>query len=184
MPALYSPLRSSANCAHAPSICRALSSSRLESNASASRARSPGESFNASFSRMPRAVACKRRSAMLIDSGELRPEEAATHPARSRLTRFVGMAGEPLPDVLAVELQTGDKLLLCSDGLAGMVNDTEIFKMQKQRRSPRTICGRLVAAANAAGGKDNVTALVVGISEPPRGSANSRSGAIPRTHSQ
>jgi serine/threonine protein phosphatase PrpC len=117
---------------------------------------------------------------MLLDSGELKPEEAPTHPARNQLTRYVGMAGVALPNVRVAELQPGDKLLLCSGGLTKTVNDTELFRMLKQRRSPRTICGQLIAAANEAGGADNVTALIVGPSEPPRGSADFRSGTIPR----
>jgi len=98
---------------------------------------------------------------LLLDSGELCPEKAATHPARNRLTRYVGMAGEPLPDSRVVDLQPGDKLLLCSDGLTAMVDDTEIFRMLKQRRSARRLCEELVGTANEAGGKDHVTVLLV-----------------------
>jgi protein phosphatase len=98
---------------------------------------------------------------MLIDSGELRPEEVVSHPARGRLTRFIGMTGEPLPEARSVELQTGDKLLLCSDGLTGMLRDSELYRLLRERRSPRTTCQKLLAAALNAGGKDNISTIVI-----------------------
>ena len=97
---------------------------------------------------------------LLVNSGELQPEQVAMHPARGRLTRYVGMSGEPLPEARVVTLQPGDKLLLCSDGLTGLVEDAELLRILKQRCDLGTICDELVAAANRAGGKDNVTALV------------------------
>jgi protein phosphatase len=101
---------------------------------------------------------------LLVDAGELKPDEAASHPARGQLTRFVGMAREPLPEVRAKELQPGDRLLLCTDGLTTMAPDRGLFAVLKPRRSPESLCRQFVTAANAAGGRDNITAVVVSIS--------------------
>ncbi len=100
---------------------------------------------------------------LLVETGALKPEEAATHPSRSRLTRSVGMPGEALPDTCVTELQPGDKLLLCSDGLTGMVNDTGLTDLMTTQQPARYICEQLVTAANEAGGRDNITALVIAV---------------------
>lgn len=100
---------------------------------------------------------------LLVETGALKPEEAATHPSRSRLTRSVGMPGEALPDTCATELRPGDKLLLCSDGLTGMVSDAGLTALLKLPQPAHSICEQLVAAANEAGGRDNITALVIAV---------------------
>lgn len=97
---------------------------------------------------------------ILLRGGEITPEEAKHHPARSRLSRYVGMQGVVYPDVRAVELANGDRLLLCSDGLTGMVEDAEIARILGSCADPEAACRALVDAANAAGGKDNVTVVV------------------------
>jgi protein phosphatase len=78
------------------------------------------------------------------------------------------MPREPLPEVSARELKPGDRLLLCTDGLTSMVAESELFAVLKQRRSPESLCRQLVAAANAAGGRDNITAVVVLIPGKPK----------------
>ena len=98
---------------------------------------------------------------LLLEAGEVKPEEAAAHPARGRLTRFVGMAGEPLPMVRSKELERGDRLLLCTDGLTSMVSEADVFAILKQPRNPESLCRELVAAANSAGGRDNITVLII-----------------------
>jgi serine/threonine protein phosphatase PrpC len=97
----------------------------------------------------------------LIDRGHITPEEAETHPARNRITASVGMPGDPSPDSRRVPLQAGDRILLCSDGLAGMIADEEIAHILGEKESPEQICTRLIDAANHAGGHDNITAVVL-----------------------
>lgn len=102
---------------------------------------------------------------LLLESGDITPEGAATHPACGQITRYVGMEGEALPEVQTLELRHRDKLLLCSDGLTGMVRDDEICAMLRRRFAAKNVCRRLIDAANEAGGKDNVTAVVMRVSE-------------------
>ena len=98
---------------------------------------------------------------LLIDDGEISPEQARTHPARGCVTRSVGMAGEPLPECRLVELQPGDRLLLCTDGLIGMVDDRSLGQILAAEGELKTACQRLIEAANEAGGKDNITVLLL-----------------------
>lgn len=100
---------------------------------------------------------------LLLDAGEITPDEVADHPARGQLTRFVGMPGEPLPEVQSIGLAAGDRLLLCSDGLSGMLSDEQILNVLEEESVPEAACRQLVAAANEAGGRDNVTVLLLSV---------------------
>lgn len=98
---------------------------------------------------------------LLLDSGDVRPEESAQHPARGQLRRFVGMKGAVLPEIGEVDLRHGDRLLLCSDGLSSMVDDQRIGEILNRQRSLEEHCQELVEAANQAGGKDDITVLLI-----------------------
>ncbi len=100
---------------------------------------------------------------LLIKSGDITPKEATTHPARGRLTRNVGMDGEPLPQTRLLKLKPGDQLLLCTDGLAGMLSDQQIQSIVNETTPLGSRCQRLVDAANQAGGKDNITVLLLSV---------------------
>jgi protein phosphatase len=99
--------------------------------------------------------------AVLLRAGIITPEEALLHPARGAITRFIGMEQPAEPDVCTLEPHGGDRLLLCSDGLNGMLSDQEIADLLAAHDDPQRAAEALVTAANAAGGFDNVTALVV-----------------------
>jgi protein phosphatase len=105
--------------------------------------------------------------AMLLRRKEITAEEARVHPARGRITRYVGMKEEVFADVRTIFLQYGDRLLLCSDGLSGMLTGKEMARLLYTHIEPELACKALVEAANAAGGKDNITALVVNYGDVP-----------------
>ena len=104
---------------------------------------------------------------LLVECGEVDPARAATHPARGQLTRFVGMPDEPLPEARLVKLAPGDRLLLCSDGLTGMLDDRRLAAILARELVAADACRHLVEAANEAGGKDNITVVIVTISDNP-----------------
>jgi len=100
---------------------------------------------------------------LLSDAGEISAEETATHPARGRLTHFVGMEGEPLPETRLLEIHPGDRLLLCSDGLTTLVGDQQLSSIMRHAGPPEITCVRLIQAANEAGGTDNITVIVTDV---------------------
>ncbi len=97
----------------------------------------------------------------LIDEGELTPEEAAEHPHRSVITRAIGVSAEVDVDSLTIPLLGDDHLLLCSDGLTGVVSDAEIARCVLSEQAPMDAVLALVAAANDAGGPDNITVVLL-----------------------
>ncbi|MBI4665088.1 MAG: Stp1/IreP family PP2C-type Ser/Thr phosphatase [Nitrospinae bacterium] len=98
---------------------------------------------------------------ILFDAGELTQAEMETHPAKNQITRFVGMRGDAQPEARVVELAHGDRLLLCSDGLTGMVDETAISKKLLEEADTESACQALVKMANDAGGKDNITVALM-----------------------
>lgn len=98
---------------------------------------------------------------ILLQRGEITCEQARDHPARGRITRYVGMPEGVDPDVATTGLEPGDRLLLCTDGLTGVVPDAEVAAvLAATGGDPEAACRRLVDAALAAGAPDNVTVLV------------------------
>jgi protein phosphatase len=71
------------------------------------------------------------------------------------------MVGDALPDARRVDLQPDDRLLLCSDGLTGMLDDARIQAILNRSPDPQHACRTLTEAANDAGGTDNITVLVI-----------------------
>ncbi|HXH05449.1 MAG TPA: SpoIIE family protein phosphatase, partial [Vicinamibacterales bacterium] len=96
-----------------------------------------------------------------VRHGTLTATAARRHPWRNVVTRALAGGDDPEVDVIELKLQAGDRLLLCSDGLSGVLTDEEIEAIVVERADLQSICDRLVAAANAAGGPDNVTALLL-----------------------
>ena len=101
----------------------------------------------------------------MVRDGRLSEEEAASHPHRSILSRALGT--EPLAriDEFAVDLRAGDVLLLCSDGLSGVVSAEAIAKVLG-RAAPDEAAVKLIAEARKNGGPDNITAVVLRLDEP------------------
>ncbi len=99
-----------------------------------------------------------------LRAGALTPEQARTSPYRHVITRALGIDEEVKADITSLALQREDRLLLCTDGLTGMVDDAEIIGLLSTT-GPRDAVHKLLAAANDGGGIDNITAVVVWVTE-------------------
>ena len=97
----------------------------------------------------------------LVQMKQLTPEEARTHPQRNVIYKNLGDKLTVEPEVTTQKLAAGDRLLLCSDGLSGMVEDDEIQEIVMLAYSPQEACRQLVRAANLAGGEDNISVIIV-----------------------
>lgn len=105
----------------------------------------------------------------LVDTGQLTPEQAETHPQRSVLLRVLGDSQEDVTlDESHPEFTVGDRWLLCSDGLCGFVSGQTIGKMLYRSETPQQACESLVELALKAGGPDNITCVVADIVEDPQ----------------
>jgi serine/threonine protein phosphatase PrpC len=106
----------------------------------------------------------------LVRSGRLTPEAAEQHPHRSVITRAVGTEASVEVDVETIRPEPGDLYIICSDGLTDMLQDAVIASaVAEARGEPDAVAAELVAAANRAGGIDNITVIVFEIEEgePP-----------------
>ena len=98
---------------------------------------------------------------LLLRAGEIKPKDAEGHPARGQLTRYIGMPGEVYPYLSTKSLKEGDRILLCSDGLTGVVDDKQIATIVQFETDSQAACQVLVDAANTAGGPDNITVMII-----------------------
>ena len=104
-----------------------------------------------------------------IRAGRITTEEGETHPRRNLLTRALGAEESVVVDIDSLTLKDGDRILLCSDGLHGVVSDDDIQATINEKSEPQAACDALVSLANKQGGPDNVTVVVVridGIDDP------------------
>lgn len=100
--------------------------------------------------------------ARLVEAKQIEPEDVYTHPQRNLIYRSLGAGHKTVdPDVFHVHLQPGDSLLLCSDGLWEMVHDSELVRVLREQQDPQKACDILIDLANANGGEDNITAVIV-----------------------
>lgn len=97
----------------------------------------------------------------LVDAGQITPEEARYSMHRNIITRAVGTHAQVKADVAVCEWEAGDRLLLCTDGLTGFVEDREIGQILSESTSIEDAVRELIAAANARDCDDNLTAVVI-----------------------
>jgi PPM family protein phosphatase len=99
----------------------------------------------------------------LIEIGQITPEEARHHEHKNVITRSLGarQSGEAGAESLAIRLKRGDRVMLCSDGLTAHVEDDQIEQILRRHDDPNDAARELVVAANAGGGTDNVSVVVI-----------------------
>ena len=95
----------------------------------------------------------------LVEDGKITREEANHHPKKNMLTKALGCTAYVEPDIRARNLEAGDILVMCSDGLTNMVEEKEIYQIVKE--NPETAPKILVDLANEAGGYDNITVITI-----------------------
>jgi protein phosphatase len=96
----------------------------------------------------------------LEELGQITAEEAAVHPQKSMLYNALGQGDIPRPDVFTAALPQPGYLMVCSDGLWGVVPEDEIFSIITSAPNPQMACQNLLDAANAYGGPDNITVIL------------------------
>ena len=109
----------------------------------------------------------------MVESGALTRDEAEHHPDSNIITRAVGFNAQPFADFWMLPVRAGLRILVCSDGLTKEVNDERIRMHLAAGLSPEETAGALIDAALAAGGRDNVTAIVVDVLAAPELSSTS-----------
>lgn len=116
----------------------------------------------------------------MIRRGQLTEAESRYHPNRSVITRALGTDVNMIADTYEFDAAPGDRLMLCSDGLTGMLEDGLIAEVLSEERAPDVAARTLIDSANGAGGHDNISVIIVDIAgngSTPRGSLVSSSGA-------
>lgn len=96
----------------------------------------------------------------LVDSGQVRPEDAVSHPQRHVLTRALGISPDIQMDISEEEIEPGSILLFCTDGLTNLVRDKEILEESTEQSEPEKLAESLIKLANSRGGFDNITVVV------------------------
>lgn len=97
----------------------------------------------------------------LVQQGRIKPEDADRHPQRSYLDRALGVDSDVEVDVYVLDFKPADRVLLCSDGLFGMIDDDLIASVLTDQEDPQRAAEQLCAEAVKAGGNDNVTVVIV-----------------------
>jgi PPM family protein phosphatase len=96
----------------------------------------------------------------LVDEGRISEAEAAVHPRRSWLVKTLQDSSTPEPDLFAIEARTGDRYLICSDGVTAVLDSDDIHEVLSGVAEPEQAVARLVELANEGGGPDNITCVV------------------------
>ena len=116
----------------------------------------------------------------MVMEGEITPEEAETHPHRSILTRALGVDQTIQVDEGDIEVVPGDRLLLCTDGLSGMVPEGQIREIALETPDPQEAVEKLIKVANRAGGIDNITAVILDFEDDGGGPGATKESTIPQ----
>jgi serine/threonine protein phosphatase PrpC len=101
--------------------------------------------------------------AELVKNGEISASEAKHHPQRNILTQALGSKGEIRSEFQTIACSLGDKFLICSDGLSGIVDEATIAVVLQLDLEPQLLAEKLVNLANEQGGNDNITVIIVEI---------------------
>lgn len=99
-----------------------------------------------------------------IRSGVMSDADARRHPWRNVVTRAISGGADPEVDVVELKMEPGDRLLLCSDGLSGVVSTEDMGRLSAGA-DLEAACAALIEAANAAGGPDNITAVLIEVTD-------------------
>jgi len=97
----------------------------------------------------------------LVDAGQITQAQAAVHPRRHVVTRALGTGDETEADYWLLPIEEGDRILVCSDGLNGELDDQHISNILRSRADPQAAVDELIQAALRSGGRDNVTCIVL-----------------------
>jgi PPM family protein phosphatase len=103
----------------------------------------------------------------MVDAGLLRAEDAERHPDSNVITRAVGFGEPPAPDWWTLPLRAGDRYIVCSDGLTKELGDAGIARIAARVPNAQDLAERLVGDAVVAGGRDNVTIVVLQVDDAP-----------------
>jgi protein phosphatase len=101
----------------------------------------------------------------LVDEGRISEEEAAVHPRRSWLVKTLQDSTTPEPDLFPLDGRTGDRFLICSDGVTAVLGDHDIHEVLSGVAEPEQAVARLIELANEGGGPDNITCVVADLLE-------------------
>lgn len=99
----------------------------------------------------------------LIRSGQLERNKGRNHPEKNIITRAMGSRGEAMPDFFEIDVNPGDQILMCTDGLSNMVEDDEIRDIVEDSATSEEAVSSLINRANYYGGNDNVSVIIVSI---------------------
>lgn len=116
----------------------------------------------------------------LVRRGLLSKEAARRHPRRNLVTQALGLSPEIKVQAGSLPLLVGDRLILCTDGLSGALDDPEIREVIQKSPNAQVAAERLVEQANARGGLDNVTVIVLALNRPADVAPNGRA-RVPRS---
>ena len=115
----------------------------------------------------------------LMDAGVIDAEEAARHPLRNVITRSLGSDPAPAVDTWVLPPTPGERFVVCSDGLSNELDDREIMLVVRKYADPQIAADQLVGAAVRAGGRDNVSVVVVAV-VPGEGDDDGDADTAPR----